>query len=66
MQQIVRSSSAGIVKKMICSGGILVPQQFVGSQRTADSDTFWDGCRGKGRKHFFGLHGGEELFISLK
>lgn len=25
MQQIVQSSSAGIVKKMICSGGILVP-----------------------------------------
>lgn len=44
MQQIVCSSSAGIVKKMICSGRILVPKQLeviVGSQRTAESDTFW-------------------------
>lgn len=69
MQQIVCTSSAGIVKKIICSGGILVSKQLeviVVSQRTADSHTFLDGCRVKGGKYFFGLHGGEQSFISLK
>lgn len=38
---------------------------IVGSQRTNDSDTFLDGCRGKGRKGFFVCTEERNNFISL-